>query len=633
MAKPLLDTFSASTVLEWHWRPFDVVLVAVLLLAVPPALLLAAELAAGLIDARARYWVHLAVVAVLLYLLAAYTLRKELAAGTGFPVFPVAAAVAAAATFAYHRFGGVRSFVTVLSVAPVVFLVVFLFGSSASKVVFPAKVAAVDSRAAPVPVVMVVFDEFPVSSLMRADGRLDSARLPNFAALARTSTWYRNAVTVHDYTRWAVPAIDSGRHSARKSSPVAGDHKRTLFELLARSHALEVFEGSERLCPTNLCPQRAPGSFPGRIPPLLRAATESYLTLALPRRFTLDIHPRVLPEQDLDADVARFTAALRRRPARPRFAYLHVLAPHAAFRYLPSGRKYVDPSIPEAVGPGDTPANRVLSDTFLRRHLAQVGYTDLLLGRILTALRQSGDFDRSLVVVTADHGISFRPGQEAAAHRDITTAIAPDILGVPLFVKAPRQRRGRVDDSYARTIDVAPTVAALLHAHPPWPFEGRPAGGAKLPPTLTVQPQRGPLVTIPSAAFLRGRAAQAARITRLLRTGAPVGAPLASLRVVTRAAPKVRLDDAAAFRSVDLGAEVPAAVTGQLTGAGADAVKRVAVAIDGHVAATAWTYADRHGRVRFAALTGDRWLRPGRNAVQVLAMPAARTAPLARLGQ
>ena len=53
-----------------------------------------------------------------------------------------------------------------------------------------------------------------------------------------------------------------------------------------------------------------------------------------------------------------------------------------------------------------------------RRHLTQVRYVDTLLGRLLDRLKAQGLYDRSLVVVTGDHGVSFRPGVPS---RDSTT--------------------------------------------------------------------------------------------------------------------------------------------------------------------------------------------------------------------
>ena len=79
------------------------------------------------------------------------------------------------------------------------------------------------------------------------------------------------------------------------------------------------------------------------------------------------------------------------------------------------------------------------------RHLLQVGYTDHLVGQLLERLRRTGLLERALLVVTADHGYSFRVGVESRrlSASDNVEEIAP----VPLFVKAPGQTEGTVDDA------------------------------------------------------------------------------------------------------------------------------------------------------------------------------------------
>ena len=58
--------------------------------------------------------------------------------------------------------------------------------------------------------ILVVLDEFPGDVLLGADGRIDSGRYPNFAALADDSTWFKNAYTAYDSTTKAVPLILDG---------------------------------------------------------------------------------------------------------------------------------------------------------------------------------------------------------------------------------------------------------------------------------------------------------------------------------------------------------------------------------------------------------------------------------------
>jgi hypothetical protein len=631
LAKPVLNILNAGTLIEWYLRPLDIVLAAIAIVVLPPAVLLLIELAAGLVSWQLRYWVHLAFVAGLSYLIVAYTLRKGFSVGTGLPVTLGTLAAASLAAIAYHAIAGIRSFVTVLSAAAPVFLLLYLLSSSAAKVVLPADIAAARADAAATPVVIVVFDELPVSSLMTKDERIDGTRYPTFGALARTSTWYRNAISVHDFTRFSVPAILSGSHSPKGTYAIARDHRRTLFELLARTHHLDDYEGVTRVCPRSLCVQHQQGRFPDRITSLMEQTARVYLKVVLPGRLAAKVKEhQVLPTQYPDRDLARFASALARRPSKPRFAFTYVQTPHAPYVYLPSGRRYRDPYTAQGIGRGPTPTNRLLADQLLQRHLAQVAFTDRALGRTLAPLRRSGEFDRALVVVTADHGVSLQPGQYNFEHRATVPPNASDTVSVPLFVKAPGQRLGRMNDSYATTLDIAPTVAAALGARMPWRVEGRPLDDRwPLPARVTIRRAFSPPLSVPTALILRERAAQAARVARfgsgpadpgLFHWGPRpglLGKPVGALPARDDRSTSVDLDQPDAFASVDLGGVVPAVVSGTLSGAGAKNVRRIALAVNGRVTATAWTYVER-GRVRFAAFTSDRWLRQGRNTVAVV---------------
>ena len=76
----------------------------------------------------------------------------------------------------------------------------------------------------------------------------------------------------------------------------------------------------------------------------------------------------------------------------------------------------------------------------LPAHLLQVGAVDRWLGELLEHLNDTGLHDRSLLVLTADHGVSFRPGDHA---RYATRTTFQDVLPVPLFIKAPFQQQGQ----------------------------------------------------------------------------------------------------------------------------------------------------------------------------------------------
>ena len=151
---------------------------------------------------------------------------------------------------AHARRAAVRSFLTVLSPAPILFLALFLTGPVG--LVWEDISAAAPSRpvAAEAPVVFVVLDEFPVMSLMNPDGRINAKRFPNFARLARGSTWFRNTTTVHGRTSSAVPAILTARLPRRADAlPIGRDHPDNLFTLFGATYDVDAAEEITRVCP------------------------------------------------------------------------------------------------------------------------------------------------------------------------------------------------------------------------------------------------------------------------------------------------------------------------------------------------------------------------------------------------
>tara|TARA_B100000949_G_C14084913_1_gene367451 strand:- start:398 stop:715 length:318 start_codon:yes stop_codon:yes gene_type:complete len=91
------------------------------------------------------------------------------------------------------------------------------------------------------------------------------------------------------------------------------------------------------------------------------------------------------------------------------------------------------------------------------------------LGRLIRRLRQTGLYDRALLVVLADHGVSFRPGQ---SHRRADLRNLSEIMSVLLFVRFPGQVRGLVSSANAELVDLLPTVADTLNMLFPWEVDG-----------------------------------------------------------------------------------------------------------------------------------------------------------------
>jgi len=108
----------------------------------------------------------------------------------------------------------------------------------------------------------------------------------------------------------------------------------------------------------------------------------------------------------------------------------------------------------------------------LQRHLLQVGFVDKLLGTLTAHLKSLDLYDRSLIVITADHGISFQPETN---RRDAAATNYYDIMAVPLLIKAPHQKKGVISDLNIETIDILPTIAEILEIDLPWPVDGQSA--------------------------------------------------------------------------------------------------------------------------------------------------------------
>ena len=111
------------------------------------------------------------------------------------------------------------------------------------------------------PVVMLSMDEFPVASLLRADGTINAERFPNFARLAERSSWYRNATSVAPLTQQSVPATLTGASRRRVSSRPRSDHPRSIFTLLGDAYDQHVEEQMTDVCPRRHLSRTTDGLF------------------------------------------------------------------------------------------------------------------------------------------------------------------------------------------------------------------------------------------------------------------------------------------------------------------------------------------------------------------------------------
>jgi hypothetical protein len=637
----------------------QIVVFALVFALAPPLVMLALEAAVARLWPGARWPLHLALVALLSAALA-LVVAKQVASGPAGVLIAVALAAGAGVAAAYARTRFAVAVLDVLIPAPLVVLAVFLLFSDVSELVLPQQEAEAASVQIPghAPVVMVVFDELPEGTLMTPRGKIDASRFPAFAELARDSTWYSGAVTIAAFTPRAVPAILTGTLPAHEDLPIAADQPRSIFTLLGRRYRMHVMENATQICPAGLCGGREGtglGSLFSDLPlvsehlllpdalrhqlPAIDATFGDFADEGFaspPRRFAVD-NPDQLAASfrnqsgEESARIAEFVAGIG---GGDRVLHLiHVLKPHYPWTHFPDGRRYSNLSSEFKDVLGDDTSwkgPRALTDLALQRHLLESGYTDLLLGEVIDRLRQTGLWDRAVVVVAADHGNAVIPHQP---RRNPTRANLGEIAPVPLFVKAPGQQRPRVVDRTVCTSDIVPKVAAMLRIDYPWPRHPCP------PNEVRVANSPEGETTLGFAAVERLRDAYVRRIARLFGTGtgwAPVlrfmphpelvGRTVRSLPVSAAGGSTASIDEAARLRDVDPRAPVvlPSLLRGAISGGNPG--EALAAAVNGRIAAVGRSF-ESAGSVRFSILIRPGYFRRGANRVEVYRVRGGRARP------
>jgi hypothetical protein len=673
IAQPTLDVLGkAPDFFIFRQADRAAILVLVFAVTVLPALgMWLFEQAAGLAGERVRRAVHLLMVTGLLALLA-LEVGKNLTSLRGAALVAVAALAGVAGGVLHATWSGLRLWLRYLAPAPIVFALVFLLASPASKLVLPQSGGVVDANAPGVkiraehPVVMLLLDEFPLTSLLDSKGQIDQRLYPNFAKLAAGSTWYRNATAVSGLTDFAVPAMLDGRYPRENLPATAANYPDNLFTLLAKSYPVEAFQVVTQLCPTKTCKATA-ATAPTAVGlgNTLRDSARVFKRVAWPRDVdenptgawlsaTAEKKPRpaaggaskVLREIDRGNEPGQyrnFVAAMQGSD-QPTFYFLHSLMPHQPWHWLPDGKKYRD------LGDGRN-ANGWTTEPWppqltRQRHLMQTGEVDRMIGQIMRRLQEQGMYDDTLFVVTADHGMSFIPNE--LARRVASPRTADQILWVPLFIKQPGQQQGRVTDQNWEHVDLVPTVADILGIRVPWKVDGVSHAGDGNPRTRTEKwffSKPGQRQVFPGpenqAKALRGVTDQMVEAGngyvgwfQFGRFADLVGRRPGQVGVDRATGGGAKVDRLGDFRGVDpAGGTVPAMVTGQVSLApGAPARPAVAVAVNGVIGGVSELFKevrDNQGsqpkgpRDKFAAMAPDTLFKKGDNRLELFLVDAS----------
>ena len=661
VAQPLFDLFSrtAEFFVLRQSPALDVVLFALLLSVVVPALGVLVVWGVRVVHVGLSIGLHVLLLGGLSAMLALQALQtlQTLPHISGLVLMLGAGGIGLLASVSYHLLPPVRTFCTLLSPGIALFPTLFLFFSPVSTLLFssPVEVAQVKIKDPP-PIVLVIFDEFSSISLMDEHHRIDAERYPNFAAFAEDATWFRNASSMSSWTPQAVPAILTGSYPIPNRLPTASGYPRNIFTLLGGTYAVQAHGTITELCPHELCTQfREPWS--ARMRALFSDVSIVYLHLLLPedqksglpslqarwRDFAggpallSQAEERQIPahvwealQDSLVAQVSThtdrprvFSNFLRAiQPAQqPTLYYLHSLLPHAHYVYLPSGQVYsVDyglNGLTKETWSGDEWA---LTQSY-QRYLLQVEFVDTLLGQLIAHLKTAGLYEKSLIVVTADHGVSFRPRDN---RRKISGTNFADIMAVPLFVKAPFQAQGEILDHNVETIDILPTIADILGVELPWSVDGGSAflsesrAGTEKATSLSTWIDLNRFDTAVRAAVTR-QAALFPSETPVVPQAAPpglVGQRVQDLPVNEDTQLAITFDQSDLLAQVNPEAQfLPAHITGTLH---SEEFSFIALALNGSVRTVTrpWSFAVSGKSGRWSALLDPQFFQPGANTLE-----------------
>lgn len=567
----------------------------------------------------------------------------------------------------------VRTFLSYLALGNLAFVALFLFASPTAELIsshaVPGARGSVTMPPLRGPVVMIIFDELPVTTLMGRDGAINGSRFPNFARLAAASTWFRNASSRSPMTDVSVPAILTGRIPEEGSLPTHEDQPRSLFTLFGSRHPVNRYEVLTDMCPPSTCDPLPPGE----LRQALEDASVAYGHRVLPESISshlpsvdhawggfgadlgspdevVDGSPeqaedeadevaddgyerwRSLSVEDRRARTQAFVieAMAAELTTAPTINFAHVALPHYPWTLTPWGWEVTRTS--RLTQDPTDPAYELSTIQRYQLHTMQAGAADTTLGHVMDRLQEVGAWDDALVVVTSDHGNGLLPPDFG---RTLTERNREELLRVPLFIKAPGQEHGEVRDDVAQTIDVLPSVIDLLGAETDWEFDGRSLyEGSEPTVDPVVDPTVEPALSIAErhAAWLGGD--DWIGLAAVGDNGDLVGRGVADLAVGDPSSLAWAPDDRAIFGSLPTeGGRVPQFLIGTVRTPSGDRPPELVVAINGTIAGVVGAYRSGDDGWRFTGFMGPLY-REGANEVVAYEVERSGDGPvLHRVGE
>ena len=263
-----------------------------------------------------------------------------------------------------------------------------------------------------------------------------------------------------------VPGSEGG---PRGAAPWLRDLAKKGYEIPVRGQAIydpvPDYPGAEEHGPTY-----APPIFRAEDSDTAFMVDRSIETMTMPTRSPWFLHlsllrphpPFIVPEPYNTMYHPDEVPGFRRASTPEAEAESHPYAAYMLRHHL--GREGLDPR----THPNDEPAMRQLRATYY----GMMSEVDHNIGRMIAALKASGEYDNTMIVLASDHGEQLWDhwvlGKES--HFDQSVQI-------PLIIRAPgsftKEGRGRVVEAFTENIDVMPTILDMLGCEVPLQCDGR----------------------------------------------------------------------------------------------------------------------------------------------------------------
>lgn len=181
----------------------------------------------------------------------------------------------------------------------------------------------------------------------------------------------------------------------------------------------------------------------------------------------------ITPEESFDM-AAKFLSYAQ----QPFFLWIHIVPPHAPYvprknfiytflrkRIFDNRRNFSSDVRRFMKGLTYRSSDQPLVDKLSLRYDEHILYGDHEVGKFLSYLQEIGVYDRSIIIVTSDHGESFE--------RNFWSHSGPFLyqclIHVPLIIHLPGQTQGKRIEANVSHVDLAPTILDFLGIEaPPW---------------------------------------------------------------------------------------------------------------------------------------------------------------------